>query len=157
MAHTIDELCNGCSACLRQCPVQSITGEINGMFTIDQDRCINCGVCGFVCPVEAVTDEHGRRVERIPRDERPRPVVDVDLCNGCGTCVDICPFDCRVVVGEPPYSGISCLEHPLACVACGECSRACLKGAIVMIRIELRDYDPDQETKRLEIHLEESA
>ena len=127
------------------------------MFTIDPHTCIDCGVCGVLCPVEAVTDDHGQRVNRLPRFERPRPVVDIDLCNGCNSCVDICPFECRAVIGQPPYAGISYLQSPLACVSCGECARACLKGAIVMRRIDFRAYRPTEETERLEIHLEESA
>lgn len=51
---TINEDCGGCTACVKFCPVDAISGEKKGMHTIDQDRCIKCGRCVEVCKRNAV-------------------------------------------------------------------------------------------------------
>jgi len=134
--------------------VEAISGVYGELHAVDPLRCIDCGVCGFICPVEAVIDERGFRVARIPRDHRPRPVVDPDRCNGCGLCVDFCPFGCHAIIG-PRYAGVSVHAHPLRCVSCGECARICIKGAITMEPVDLRDRDPEVERARIEAYLAE--
>jgi NADH:ubiquinone oxidoreductase subunit F (NADH-binding)/Pyruvate/2-oxoacid:ferredoxin oxidoreductase delta subunit len=52
---TINEKCNGCHVCFRQCPQQCIAGEMKGMHTIDEAKCIKCGICRDVCRFAAVT------------------------------------------------------------------------------------------------------
>ncbi|MDZ7843484.1 MAG: NADH-quinone oxidoreductase subunit NuoF [Anaerolineales bacterium] len=47
--HILDS-CIGCGLCLRNCPVEAISGEPKELHTIDQDICIKCGVCYEVCP-----------------------------------------------------------------------------------------------------------
>ena len=137
MTHRIDDRCNGCSACARQCPTEAIFVPREGRYAIEPRRCIDCGVCGLVCPVEAVVDAQGTRIPRLPRASRLRPVVDADLCIGCGLCVDFCPFDCLALEGRR-HAGISALAVPLACVSCGECRVICIKGAIRMQVIDVR-------------------
>jgi NADP-reducing hydrogenase subunit HndC len=44
------EKCQACLICLRNCPVEAITGGKNLVHTIDQDKCTKCGVCLEVCP-----------------------------------------------------------------------------------------------------------
>lgn len=48
------EKCIGCLICLKQCPVQAVTGEIKKPHKIDSDKCIRCGVCVDVCKPKAV-------------------------------------------------------------------------------------------------------
>jgi NADH-quinone oxidoreductase subunit F/NADP-reducing hydrogenase subunit HndC len=47
--HILDH-CIGCGICLRNCPVDAISGEKKELHVIDQDICIQCGVCYEVCP-----------------------------------------------------------------------------------------------------------
>ncbi|MFC1958830.1 NADH-quinone oxidoreductase subunit NuoF [Chloroflexota bacterium] len=42
--------CQACMICLRNCPVEAITGGKNLVHTIDQDKCTKCGSCFEVCP-----------------------------------------------------------------------------------------------------------
>ena len=55
MEYKIDpELCRGCSACSRQCPVNAIHGEIKSPFEIDPNVCIKCGTCMDICKFGAI-------------------------------------------------------------------------------------------------------
>ena len=156
MAHLITRSCNGCTACARQCPTAAIRGSVRGVHRIDPVLCVDCGVCGAICPVAAVYDDLGQLVPRVTREARLRPRVDDDACNGCELCIDVCPFGCRAIAGLR-YGGIAYLASPLRCVACGECARSCIKGAIVLAPMDLRAYDPDDEAERIEALLDEHA
>ena len=57
LVYTINDLCNGCTACARACPTTAITGERKGMHFIDQDLCIKCGKCFTVCRFDAVVKD----------------------------------------------------------------------------------------------------
>jgi NADH-quinone oxidoreductase subunit F len=48
------EKCIGCTACVRKCPVDAISGERKKPHTIDPDICTKCGACAEVCRFDAV-------------------------------------------------------------------------------------------------------
>jgi NADH:ubiquinone oxidoreductase subunit F (NADH-binding)/(2Fe-2S) ferredoxin/NAD-dependent dihydropyrimidine dehydrogenase PreA subunit len=48
------EKCNGCTACVRSCPVDSIAGEKKQPHLIDAGQCIRCGACRATCKFGAV-------------------------------------------------------------------------------------------------------
>jgi ferredoxin len=49
--HRIDEVrCPGCTACVKVCPAEAITGERGKPHVINADRCSQCGSCLSVCP-----------------------------------------------------------------------------------------------------------
>lgn len=48
------ELCNGCTLCSRECPVDAIVGEVKSPHTIIQENCIACGACLTACRRGAV-------------------------------------------------------------------------------------------------------
>jgi len=55
LSYTIDaEKCIGCTACVKKCPVDCISGERKEPHVIDEAVCIKCGACYDVCPVDAV-------------------------------------------------------------------------------------------------------
>lgn len=52
--YSINEKCIGCTACVRVCPVNCISGKVKELHVIDQDACISCGACYDVCKFDAV-------------------------------------------------------------------------------------------------------
>jgi NADH-quinone oxidoreductase subunit F len=65
--HIDPKKCVGCLLCLKNCPVNAISGERKHAHVIDQDLCIKCGACLDVCPpkVSAVAKYTGKKKERI--------------------------------------------------------------------------------------------
>ncbi len=54
ITYSINEECNGCTACARACPEDAITGEKKERHIIDQVKCIKCGACKNACKFEAI-------------------------------------------------------------------------------------------------------
>jgi ferredoxin len=48
------ENCVGCTACVRVCPVNAITGERKEAHHINPDTCIKCGACMEKCKFDAI-------------------------------------------------------------------------------------------------------
>jgi len=48
--YIVPEKCRACLICMRDCPVQAITGGKNQIHVIDQAKCTKCGTCLEVCP-----------------------------------------------------------------------------------------------------------
>jgi NADH:ubiquinone oxidoreductase subunit F (NADH-binding)/(2Fe-2S) ferredoxin/Pyruvate/2-oxoacid:ferredoxin oxidoreductase delta subunit len=46
--------CNGCTACVKVCPVDAISGEKKQPHIIDQQKCIKCGACLSKCRFDAI-------------------------------------------------------------------------------------------------------
>lgn len=51
------ELCKGCGKCMRQCPMEAISGQIRMPHIIDTEKCIKCGACWGCCPFGAIREE----------------------------------------------------------------------------------------------------
>ena len=52
--YTITGDCTGCTACVKVCPTDAITGERRKLHAIAQEKCIQCGTCMDVCKDGAV-------------------------------------------------------------------------------------------------------
>ena len=47
-------LCKGCTACVKKCPVNAITGERKQPHSINASLCIKCGACAQTCKFNAI-------------------------------------------------------------------------------------------------------
>ena len=52
-----EEKCTGCTACVKVCLTEAVSGERKRPHKIDQDKCIKCGACLDACKFEAVIVE----------------------------------------------------------------------------------------------------
>ena len=69
--YLIDEdLCNGCGACKKNCPHDSVEGQTKSLHTIIQAKCTKCGACYDVCPKDAVTKiPNGKKIGAFQKAE----------------------------------------------------------------------------------------
>jgi len=78
----LPDKCQGCGICLRDCPVEAISGGKRMVHIIDQSKCSKCGTCLDVCPAKfsAVVKVSGEKVsvpdEPIPV-KAPKPNTDI--------------------------------------------------------------------------------
>ncbi len=50
----LEDKCNGCGLCKRQCPVNAISGEKKAVHSIDTEKCISCRLCYSSCRFDAI-------------------------------------------------------------------------------------------------------
>ena len=146
MAFIITENCTGCTACIRRCPTNAITGERKMLHVIDPELCIDCGACGVVCPDEAIYDNEGHLCENLKAAERPLAYVDLQSCVGCVWCVWACPFDALEMIKlvDGHHFEISSVITK-KCVGCTLCELDCPYDAIHIFRA-----DSEQAAARIE-------
>ena len=147
MPFIITENCTGCTACIKRCPTEAITGDRKVLHVIDPELCIDCGACGVVCPDEAIYDNKGILCEMLKAAARPIAFIDLQSCVGCEWCVWACPFD-ALVMKESPGGGAfaqiaSLLEKK--CVGCTLCELDCPYDAIHIFK-----KDTDRAAARIE-------
>ena len=131
MAFYITENCTGCTACIKRCPTDAITGERKMLHVIDPELCIDCGACGVICPDEAIFDEKGHLCDFLKPTQRPMAYVDLQSCVGCEWCVWSCPFDALKMVELTEDSHFEIAEViTKKCVGCTLCELDCPYDAI---------------------------
>ncbi|MDO4572008.1 MAG: 4Fe-4S binding protein [Clostridia bacterium] len=139
MSYSISDLCTGCTACFKNCPVQAVSGAPKAQHAINPKRCVSCGVCGRVCPKGAVLDDAGAPCAALPRPRWPKPAIDASLCSACGMCVSVCRAG-ALRISPPAYRGdyhvFAELFEPKKCVACALCVAECPLNAIRMEEVE---------------------
>ena len=121
----VHEYCSGCGICRLACAIENFREvnpsrallRIQGRFPAPGDYriqlCDQCGVCADNCPEDAIHYQDNAFT------------VDEDACTDCGICIEVCPYH---VMFAQKHSSV-----PVKCNLCGECSRACPRGAIVLM------------------------
>ena len=66
--YILPDKCQACQICLKNCPVEAISGGKNLVHIIDQAKCTKCGTCYEVCP------ERFSAVAKISGEPVPTPV-----------------------------------------------------------------------------------
>ena len=134
MSHTILPACTGCTACVKVCPVEAITGERKALHVIDSVICIDCGACGRICPADAVVDNHHKPVNMLKRSLWLKPLVIEKKCISCGICLEVCPTSVLDFAELKPdqVRAVAYLRDPKNCIGCSFCEVACPVEAIEM-------------------------
>lgn len=134
MSFTITSDCTGCTACVKVCPVDAISGERKGIHVIDPAVCIECGACGRICPYQAVLDQAGQLCQFAKRPLWLKPVIIEKKCVSCGVCLQVCPtgvLDFAELVNHQ-VRPVARLKDPGHCIGCSFCEIACPVNAIEM-------------------------
>ncbi|MDP6604662.1 MAG: 4Fe-4S binding protein [Dehalococcoidia bacterium] len=151
MAYKIIETCIGCTACVKKCPTDAISGVRNELHIINPVLCIDCGACGAVCPPESILDDIGDVCRTFPRRELPlAKIIEVNcIGSGCELCIAVCPFDALSLQDAPnshDFFGISVVD-PKRCTGCRLCEQSCGWSAIYI--------DPPREMLKKRVYPEE--
>jgi NADH:ubiquinone oxidoreductase subunit F (NADH-binding)/(2Fe-2S) ferredoxin/Pyruvate/2-oxoacid:ferredoxin oxidoreductase delta subunit len=54
ITYSINDACTGCTACVKVCAFDAISGKKKSRHDIHDDKCTRCGACIAVCPDEAI-------------------------------------------------------------------------------------------------------
>ena len=135
MSYKITQVCSGCTACAKLCPVFAIAGEKGSLHVVNEKRCINCGVCGKVCQKNAVVDNAGKTCTPVKRSEWLKPVIETKTCSACSICVNDCTAK-ALRISLPQFRGdinvYAQLFQPQFCTGCAVCKSHCPVGAVTM-------------------------
>lgn len=114
--------CLGFGSCAKACPFDAIT-IMDGIATIDKDKCKACGKCVAECPrhiIELAPYDLGAIV-MCNSKEFGKAVKDVCSvgCIGCGICQKNCPNEAITVTDHLAHVDYE------KCTGCGACKEKC--------------------------------
>lgn len=132
MTHTIIEACTGCTACVKLCPVNAISGERKLLHKIEAAMCIDCGACGKICPSAAIFNQDRELCQSLKKSLWLKPVVLQSRCVACGACIEVCPTSVLEFNEQMGEHVKPILVDEKNCIGCSFCEVACPTQAIEM-------------------------
>ena len=148
-------LCTFCGLCDSACVFHafkaSFEGEdtinefkrIDGVHSVDDEKCAPCLLCMKVCPTGALEAEvavdHKKRLVTYKKDEWAKGTISIDeeKCSQCGLCEILCPEAITIFWSDdvkPPdfRPAISIRVDENECDYCGLCAKICPDEAITV-------------------------
>ncbi len=88
-----EQVCIGCTVCIKACPVDAILGATKQMHTVISEECTGCEKCMEPCPVDCITMEKerpdvGSWVWPFPADGQPCEVAEVKVAQDDATEIE---------------------------------------------------------------------
>ncbi|MCD8196656.1 MAG: RnfABCDGE type electron transport complex subunit B [Lachnospiraceae bacterium] len=121
--------CLGLGSCVKACEYDAIH-VVNGVATVDTDKCVGCGLCAAACPkglIEIARADRSYAVRCSNKNRGPEvKKVCTAGCLGCKACERQCEHDAIHVEGN-----LAVIDYD-KCVGCGKCAEKCPTKIITM-------------------------
>lgn len=120
--------CLGLGDCIKVCEYGAIS-IVDGIATIDNNKCVGCGLCTNVCP-KGIIGMHKKSQKVIVKCSNcdmgkfTRSACSVG-CIGCKKCEKTCNYDAIHVENNKAHIDYN------KCTNCGECAKVCPVNCII--------------------------
>lgn len=114
--------CDSCGNCIKFCPTNAISMNLDNSLGIDKKLCIGCGSCSNLCPLDAI------ELKRFlgPVIETKELLINQDTCVECYLCEESCPVEAISLA-----NGKVVLDDD-KCIKCNVCSTRCPVSALTL-------------------------
>ncbi len=120
--------CLGLGTCVNECSFGALS-IVDGIATVDEEKCTGCGKCESVCPKNVIRLEYAKNKLYVKCLSKDKGVYVKDICKsgciGCKMCEKKCEFGAITVVDN-----VARIDYN-KCTSCGVCASVCPKKIIV--------------------------